>query len=128
MAELPEDVRKLFDDKQFWHVATVNPQSTPMWTSVRDGKILLNTALGRRKARNLEENPRVALSLVDPGNPYKSLQVQGRVVDTITGDQAEADIDSLSEKYTGQTPYPWRGPDERRVTYLVEPTKVMVNG
>jgi len=132
MAELPEDVRKLFEDKQFWHVATVNPdgspQSTPMWVSVRDGKILLNTALGRRKARNLEENPRVALSLVDPGNPYKSLQVQGRVVDTITGDQAEADIDSLSEKYTGQTPYPWRGPDERRVTYLVEPTKVMVNG
>jgi len=132
MAELPEDVRKLFEDKQFWHVATVNPdgspQSTPMWVSVRDGKILLNTALGRRKARNLEENPRVALSLIDPGNPYKSLQVQGRVVDTITGDQAEADIDSLSEKYTGQTPYPWRGPDERRVTYLVEPTKVMVNG
>ena len=132
MAELPDDVRKLFEDKHFWHIATVNPdgspQSTPMWVSLRDGKILLNTALGRRKTRNIENDPRVALSLIDPDNPYKSLQVQGRVVDTITGDQAEADIDSLSEKYTGQTPYPWRGPDERRVTYLVEPTKVMVNG
>ena len=57
MAELPDDVRPLFEDKQFWHVATVNPdgspQSTPMWVSVRDGKILLNTALGRRKARNV---------------------------------------------------------------------------
>ena len=105
-----------------------SPQSTPMWVSVRDGKILLNTALGRRKARNIENDPRVALSLTDPDNQYKSLQVQGRVVDTITGDQAEADIDSLSEKYTGQTPYPWRGPDERRVTFLVEPVKVMVNG
>ena len=132
MAELPDDVRKLLEDKHFWHIATVNPdgspQSTPMWVSVRDGKILLNTALGRRKARNLEQNPQVALSLTDPDNPYKSLQVQGRVVETITGEQAEADIDSLSEKYTGQTPYPWRSPDERRVTFLVEPTRVMVNG
>ena len=132
MAELPDDVRKLLDDQQFWHIATVNPdgspQSTPMWVMMRDGKIVLNTALGRKKARNIEQNPRIALSLIDPENTYRSLQVQGRVVDTITGDQAEADIDTLSERYTGQTPYPWRGPDERRVTFLVEPVKVMVNG
>jgi PPOX class probable F420-dependent enzyme len=132
MAELPEDVRKLIDDKQFWHVATVNPdgspQVTPMWVMMRNGHIVLNSALGRRKTRNLEQNPRVALSLIDPENAYKSLQVQGRVVDTIVGDQAEADIDTLSEKYTGQTPYPWRGPGEQRVTFIVEPTKVMVNG
>jgi PPOX class probable F420-dependent enzyme len=132
MAEIPDDVRKAAEGTNFWHVATVNPdgspQSTPMWVSLRDGKILLNTALGRRKTRNIEHDPRVALSLIDPDNTYRSLQVQGRVVETITGDQAEADIDSLSEKYTGQTPYPWRSPDERRVTFLVEPTKVMVNG
>ena len=132
MAELPDDVRKLFEDKQFWHVATVNPdgspQVTPMWVMLRNGHIVLNTALGRRKARNLDGNPRVALSLTDPDNVYKSLQVQGRVVDTITGDQAENDIDTLSEKYTGQHPYPWRSPGEQRVTFLVEPTKVMVNG
>jgi PPOX class probable F420-dependent enzyme len=132
MAELSQDVRELFKGKNFWHVATVNPdgspQSTPMWVALRDGRILLNTALGRRKARNIEGNPRVALSLTSPENDYKSVQVQGRVVDTITGDQAEADIDMLSEKYTGQTPYPWRSPGEQRVTYLVEPTKVMVNG
>jgi PPOX class probable F420-dependent enzyme len=132
MAELPDDVRNLFEGENFWHVATVNPdgspQSTPMWVMLRDGKIVLNTALGRRKARNIEGDPRVALSLTDPDNVYKSIQVQGKVVDTITGDQAEADIDSLSEKYTGQTPYPWRSPGESRVTYLVEPTKVMVVG
>jgi PPOX class probable F420-dependent enzyme len=132
MAELPEDVRTLIEDKQFWHVATVNPdgspQVTPMWVMTRNGNIVLNSALDRRKTRNLEQNPRVAMSLIDPENPYKSLQVQGRVVDTITGDQAEADIDTLSEKYTGQTPYPWRAPGEQRVTFLVEPTRVMVNG
>jgi PPOX class probable F420-dependent enzyme len=132
MPELPEDVRTLIETKQFWHVATVNPdgspQVTPMWVMTRNGNIVLNSALGRRKTRNLEQNPRVAMSLIDPENPYKSLQVQGRVVDTITGDQAEADIDTLSEKYTGQTPYPWRAPGEQRVTFVVEPTKVMVNG
>jgi PPOX class probable F420-dependent enzyme len=132
MADLPADVRDRLEGTNFWHVATVNPdgspQVTPMWVMTRNGHIVLNTALGRRKARNLDQNPRVALSLTDPDNTYKSLQIQGRVVDTITGDQAEADIDTLSEKYTGQTPYPWRGPNERRVTFLVEPTKVMVNG
>lgn len=132
MAQLPDEVGKLFEGKNFWHVATVNPdgspQSTPMWVALRDGKILVNTAVGRRKARNIERDPRVALSLTDPDNVYKAIQVQGKVVDTITGDQAEADIDSLSEKYTGQTPYPWRGPGENRVTFLVEPIKVMVVG
>jgi PPOX class probable F420-dependent enzyme len=132
MAQLPEDVRKLFEGENFWHVATVNPdgspQSTPMWVMLRDGKILVNTAVGRRKARNIDRDPRVALSLTDPDNVYRSVQVQGKVVDTVTGDQAEADIDSLSEKYTGQTPYPWRNPGEHRVTYLVEPGKVMVVG
>src|SRR5262249_10577356 len=132
MAELPEHVRTLFEGSNFWHVATVNPdgspQSTPMWVMIRDGKIVLNTALGRRKQRNIERDTRVALSLTDPGNVYSSIQVQGRVVDTITGDQAEADIDSLSEKYTGKTPYPWRSPGEQRVTFLVEPAKVMVVG
>jgi PPOX class probable F420-dependent enzyme len=132
MAELPDSVRETVEGKNFWHVATVNPdgspQVTPMWVMARDGHIVLNTALGRRKARNLEQDPRVALSLTDPDNVYKSLQIQGRVVETITGDQAEADIDTLSEKYTGQTPYPWRSPGEQRVTFLVEPIKVMVNG
>ena len=60
MAELPQEVRELFEGKNFWHVATVNPdgspQSTPMWVALRDGKILLNTALGRRKARNVEQS------------------------------------------------------------------------
>jgi len=132
MAELPQKAREALEGKNFWHLATVNPdgspQSTPVWVHVRDGKIVVNTALGRKKPRNLENEPRVALSLYDPDSPYTSLQIQGRVVEKITGDQAEADIDSLSEKYTGVRPYPWRSPGEHRVTFLIEPTKVMVNG
>lgn len=130
MAELPDSVRDLLEEKTFWHVATVNadgsPHSTPMWVGLRDGKILLNTALDRQKARNIDREPRVALSVTDPGNPYRNAHVLGRVVETITGEQAEADIDSLSQKYIDQTPYPYRAPGEQRVTYLVEPTKVMM--
>jgi PPOX class probable F420-dependent enzyme len=131
MAELPDEARKALEGKNFWHLATVNPdgspQSTPIWVHTRNGKLFVNTASDRRKARNLDHNPSVALSLHGADNPYTSIQIQGRVVDRIIGDEAEADIDSLSEKYTGVTPYPYRAPGERRVTYVIEPTKVMVH-
>src|SRR5439155_6167117 len=129
MAELPDDVRKKFEDVNFWHLATINPdgspQSTTVWTHARDGKIIFNTALGRKKPRNLEREPRVALSLHthdDAG--YHSVSIQGRVVETITGEQAEKDIDDLAQKYIGQSPYPWRSPGEQRVTYVIEPIHV----
>lgn len=126
--ELPEKIRNALEGPQFWHLATVNPdgsaQVTTMWVKLKDGKILVNTALGRKKPRNLEREPRVALSWTDPENGYHSAAIQGRVVESYTGDQAEADIDSLAEKYIDQTPYPWRQPGEQRITYLIEPTHV----
>ena len=126
--ELPEKIHNALEGPQFWHLATVNPdgsaQVTAVWVKLKDGKILVNTALGRKKPRNLEREPRVALSWADPENGYHSAAIQGRVVDSYTGDEAEADIDSLAEKYIGQTPYPWRKPGEQRITYLVEPTHV----
>jgi PPOX class probable F420-dependent enzyme len=124
--ELSEKVRKALDEPQFWALATVNPDGSPqvstVWVMPKDDKILVNTALGRKKPRNLDSEPRVALSWVNPENGYHTASIQGRVVDKYTGDQAEADIDSLAEKYIGQTPYPWRSPGEQRVTYLIEPT------
>ena len=131
--ELSDDVRHALESKTFWHLATVNPTGSPqvttVWVHTRDDKILVNSALGRVKPRNIEHNPRVALSWhEDQGGGYHSMQIQGRVVETIVGDQAEADIDSLAEKYLGQTPYPWRGEGERRVTFLIEPTHAMVMG
>ena len=124
--ELSEKVRKALDEPQFWALATVNPDGSPqvstVWVMPKDDKILVNTALGRKKPRNLDNEPRVALSWVNPENGYHTASIQGRVVDKYVGDQAEADIDSLAEKYIGQSPYPWRSPGEQRVTYLIEPT------
>lgn len=126
--ELHEKIHKALEGPQFWHVATVNPDGSPqvttMWIHMREGRILINTALGRKKPRNLERSGRVALSWSDPENPYHSASIQGRVVESYVGDQAEADIDFLSGKYMGQTPYPWRGPGEQRITYLIEPVHV----
>ena len=87
MAELPDNVRESFEAPKFWALATINPdgspQSTTVWAHARDGKIIVNTALGRKKPRNLESEPRVALSTHwhdDAG--YHSVSIQGRVVDT----------------------------------------------
>ena len=126
--ELPEKIRNAIEGPEFWHLATVNPDGSPqvttIWVMAKDGNILVNTALGRKKPRNMESNPHVALSWVDPQTGYHSASIQGRVVDSYTGDQAEADIDSLAQKYLGQSPYPWRQPVEQRITFVVEPTHV----
>jgi PPOX class probable F420-dependent enzyme len=128
--ELPESARKRLEEPNFWHLATVNPdgspQSTTVWVDVRGDKILLNSALGRKKPRNIGREPRVAMSWhgANDSGGYETVAIQGRVVETITGDQAEADIDSLAKKYVGADTYPWRSEDERRVTFLVEPTYV----
>jgi PPOX class probable F420-dependent enzyme len=126
--ELSEAARKALEGKRFWTLATVNPDGTPqasvVWVARRDGRIMVNTALGRRKPRNLDGNPSVALTWFDPESPYESIQIQGRVAERYTGEQAEADIDTLAEKYLGQDVYPWRSEGEQRVTYLIEPTHV----
>lgn len=130
---LDDDLRRALEEPNFWHLATVNPdgspQSTTVWVHTRGDKILVNTALGRKKQRNIESDPRVALSFHETtDSSYRSWAIQGRVVETIVGDQAEADIDMLAEKYIGQSPYPWRSPGERRVTFLIEPTHVFRMG
>jgi PPOX class probable F420-dependent enzyme len=127
-ARLPDEVKALLDAPNFWHLATVNPdgspQSTVMWMHRRGDRIMFNTALGRVKPRNLAYDPRVCLSLADPEHPYSNVSIQGRVVETIDGEQALADIDRLATKYMGVETYPFLQPGERRVTYLVEPRHV----
>ena len=131
--EMSEKVRKALEEPQFWALATVNPDGSPqvstVWVKPKDGKILVNTALGRKKPRNLERDPRVALSFhTEEGGGYVSGAIQGRVVDTYTGDQAEKDIDDLAQKYIGQSPYPWRSPGEQRISFLIEPTHAFTMG
>jgi PPOX class probable F420-dependent enzyme len=132
MAALPDNARDAFEDTNFWALATLNPDGSPqcttVWAHARDGKIIVNTALGRKKPRNLERDPRVALSTHWDNGGYHSISIQGRVVETILGDQAEQDIDDLAQKYIGQSPYPWRSPGEQRVTYVIEADHVSSMG
>ena len=121
-------LREKLLEPHIWHLATAGPGNRPhvsaVWADVRGDHVLVNSALGRRKPRNIETNPNVALSWYDPVNVHHSFAVQGRVVETIVGEQAEADIDFLAQKYLGETPYPWRAEGERRVTFLIEPSRI----
>jgi PPOX class probable F420-dependent enzyme len=128
MAELSEKARNLFTGPNYLFVATVNPdgspQVTPVWTDLEDGRIRFNTAVGRAKERNLRRDPRIGMSITARDDPWDKVDVRGRVVDFIEGEEADRQIDDLSEKYTGQRPYPWRNPDERRVIVVIEPERV----
>jgi PPOX class probable F420-dependent enzyme len=127
MAELSDKARKLFEDPNILFVGTVNtdgsPQVTPVWTGLENGYITFNTAVGRAKERNMRRDPRVGLSITARDNPMDKVDVIGRVVDMIVGEDADDQIDDFAEKYIGQRPYPWRR-GETRVKVLIEPVRV----
>jgi PPOX class probable F420-dependent enzyme len=131
MAEIPQAYRDLFDKKSFAHIATVGadgaPQVTPVWIDQEGPYIRFNTARGRVKTQNLERSPKIALSVQDPENPYRYIQVRGRVVE-VTEKGADAHIDALAKKYLGQDRYPYRKPGEVRVTVKVMPEKIQSMG
>lgn len=128
MGELSEKARTLLSNPNYLYVATVNPngspQVTPVWSDVSDGRVIFNTAIGRVKERNLRRDPRIGLSITAREDPWDKVDIRGRAVEFIEGEQADRHIDDLSEKYTGKRPYPWRRPGERRVIVVVEPDRV----
>jgi PPOX class probable F420-dependent enzyme len=127
---IPDDVMERLKGTFFWHLATVGadgaPQSTPVWAETDGSLVLINTAKGRAKERNMSQNGRVALSCVDLANPYAFVEIQGKVIESIDGQPADDSIDDLAEKYLGQRPYPFRKPGEERVLFKVEPTAITV--
>ncbi|MCB2224734.1 MAG: PPOX class F420-dependent oxidoreductase [Actinobacteria bacterium] len=130
MAPLPDRVREIVDQPVFAHVATVgpdgHPQNTVMWID-RDGDLLvLNTAEGRAKWRNLRADGRVGISITPPDDPYENVTLKGRVVEMRTSD-GDAVIDRLAHKYLGVDEYPHRRAGEVRVTILVEVLSVAGN-
>jgi PPOX class probable F420-dependent enzyme len=132
MAIVPDNYLDLLRDKKaFASIATVmkdgSPQVTPIWFDYASDKIRVNTARGRVKARTLREGARVALAIMDPDNPYRYVQVRGKVL-TATEQGADAHIDSLAKKYLGQDKYPFRQPGEVRVMYEIQPTSAQGNG
>lgn len=121
MTALTDDVRALFEGPNYAHVATVlpdgGPHSVPVWVGLEGGRIAFLTSPNSRKARNIEHDPRVAISITRHDQPFVMAQVRGRVAERVEGDAAWTIIDQISDKYTGQ-PYPLR---TDRVVFLVEP-------
>ena len=126
-ATLSEGVKKLFQEANFAHLATVmpdgSPQVTPVWVELEGDRIVVNTAEGRVKPRNVRHDPRVAISIVRQDNPYQSAFVRGRVVE-MRHEGADESIDRLAKKYMGQDRYPWRAPGEQRLIMVIEPERV----
>jgi PPOX class probable F420-dependent enzyme len=130
MAQIPDAFLDLLQQKKtFANLATVmpdgSPQVTPVWFDYNGGKIRVNTAKGRVKARNMKEGSPVALAIMDPDNAYRYVQIRGRVT-KMSEQGADAHIDSLAKKYLGQDKYPYRQPGEVRVMYEIEPSAVQV--
>jgi PPOX class probable F420-dependent enzyme len=118
----PPSIAKLFEEKNFAFLATLmkdgSPQVTPTWVEDIDknnNTILVNTAKGRIKHRNISRDPRVAVSVIDFSNPYDMVTVRGKVIDQINGEDADEQIDKLAKKYLGKDKYPRRAPGEERV-------------
>ena len=131
MVTIPATHADLLRDKvAFAQLATLNPdgspQVTPVWVDFDGTHILVNTAKGRVKTKNLAREPRVALSISDPENPYRYLGVQGRVTE-MTEQGADAHIDKMAKKYMGKDKYPFRAPGEVRVLVKIAPDKVHTN-
>jgi PPOX class probable F420-dependent enzyme len=121
-------VRKIFEGKNFVFISSImkdgSPQVTPTWVDIENGNILVNTAIGRIKHKNISRDPRVTLAIADQNNPYDMVTVRGRTIEQVTGDAAEEHIDKMAKKYIGKDKYPFRSPGEKRVILKIKPEKV----
>jgi PPOX class probable F420-dependent enzyme len=122
MAAFPPNYLDLTEKAAFASLATLmpdgTPQVTPVWFDYTNGFVRVNTATGRVKTQNMQEGAAVALSVMDPDNPYRHAQIRGHVT-RVTRDGADAQIEALSQRYLGKA-YPFRQPGEERI--LVEIT------
>ena len=123
---IPDKYKDLFEKKAFASLATLmedgRPQVTPVWCDYDGSHVLVNSASGRIKDLNMRRDPRVSLAIVDPENPYRYLEVRGRVVE-ITESGADEHINKMAKKYLNQDVYPFRQPGEVRVLYKIEPER-----
>ena len=130
-ATIPERYLDLFEKRAFADLATImadgSPQVSPVWIDFDGAHLIINSAKGRVKDRNMRRDGRVALAILDPDNPYRRLQIRGRVVE-ISEEGADAVIDKLAFKYLGLAQYPYRQLGEVRVNYKIEPLHVSAAG
>jgi PPOX class probable F420-dependent enzyme len=128
VAELTDHARTLLEGPNFGFLAELmndgSPHVSPVWVDASDGQVLVNTAKGRVKERNVRRDPRVAVSVMNAENPYDKVDIRGRVVETVDGAEAWDHIDALNRKYhRTDKPYP-RRPGEERLILRIEPTVV----
>lgn len=130
-ASIPEKYLDLLQKKSFAAFTTLmpdgSPQTTPVWIDFQNGELWVNSALGRQKDKNVRRDPRVAVTIIDPDNPYRYVEVRGRVK-SIAQEGADAHIDAMAKKYMGQDKYPFRQPGEQRVLYKIEIEKALPVG
>jgi PPOX class probable F420-dependent enzyme len=126
---LNEDVVELLKGKNIGHLVTLmpdgSPQVTPIWVDTDGKHVLVNTAAGRLKDRNLRRDPRVAIEVSDSENPYHYVQIRGRVAD-VTTEGAKDHIRDLNLRYQGNRDYPLK-PDEERVIFKIAPQQVQLS-
>jgi len=128
---IPEKYRDLFTKRAFASLATLmpdgSPQVTPVWCDLDGDLVIVNSARGRQKDKNIRRDPRVALAIIDPENPYRYLEIRGRVVE-ITEQGADPHIDKMAKKYLGADKYPYRQPSEVRVMFKIQPERTNTMG
>jgi PPOX class probable F420-dependent enzyme len=129
---IPEKYLDLLQQKKaFASLATAmsdgSPQVTPVWFDYKDGLVRVNTAKGRVKARNMKPGAPVALAIIDPDDPYRYLQLRGRV-GRVTEEGALVHIDALAKKFLGADKYPYAQPGEVRLMCEIEPTSAFGMG
>ena len=124
---MTEQVSKILSDKNFAFLGTLmkdgRPHVTPVWVDLDNDHILINTAEGRIKHKNLTRDPRVSISLIDKNNPYSMVTIQGTVVDQIK-EGADDHIDKLARKYLKAEKYPGHSPSVRRIIIKIKPDRI----
>ena len=122
-------VERLLNGKNLVFLASTmadgSPQVTPVWGNFADSYILINTAEGRIKHKNILRDPRVAISVVDVKNPLDMTSIRGEVVE-ILPDYEYKHADFLTKQYMGKEKYPFKQLDEKRITLKIEPKKIFV--
>jgi PPOX class probable F420-dependent enzyme len=124
---IPADKLDLLESKALADVATIGPhgepQVNPVWFGWDGAYVKFSQTTGRQKFRNLQRDNRIALSIVDPENPFRYLEIRGKVA-RVDPDPDKAFIDEMANKYMGVEKYPWSQPGDERVVIVVEPQHV----
>lgn len=129
--QIPETYRDLLERPVFVSLATMlpngQPHVTPVWADFDGTHIRVNTSLSRQKYKDMRARPQVTLMAFDPANPYRYIEVRGKVAH-ITEEGAAEHIDKLAKDYMGKDRYPWHDPNDPRVLCYIEPVKVLAQG